>query len=179
MNSSSSLHSHLTAEAADSWCELLAAERAEYRRLLRLAVRQNRYLRRNDAARLQWNASQWRKYLPLAQAASLRRRDFEARLVQGWRWDAGGPDRAQYLLEHAEKGRAGRVRQALTLTAEAAAALYRQNALNRQLVDFCMDLAAEEADIFRRSLIQDPAGCYGEDAQKTAAPPGGVLVRQA
>jgi len=58
-----------TALAPDESRELqvrLEAEEAAYRRLLRLAVRQNRYLRRQDLDRLGNNAGDWGRHRPAA-----------------------------------------------------------------------------------------------------------------
>jgi len=57
--------------------------------------------------------------------------------------------------------------------------LERQNELNRQLAEFCLDLAREEAEIFKSTVLADPTGCYGNNAQNASRGPGGVLVRQA
>ena len=59
----------LTPAEARSAGRCFRDEADAYRRLLRLAVRQNRYMRRNDVARLEANAREWRRYLPEAQAA--------------------------------------------------------------------------------------------------------------
>ena len=59
----------LSAEEARELCSCLAAEERAYRRLYRLARRQNRYLCRHDIERLEANAQEWGKYLPMATAA--------------------------------------------------------------------------------------------------------------
>jgi hypothetical protein len=62
---------------------------------------------------------------------------------------------------------------------EAVGDLNRQNEMNRQLADFCLELTREEGAIFKRGVLEDPAGCYEEDAKKSHAPPGTVIIRRA
>lgn len=49
--------------------ELLENEESQYRRLLRLAWRQNSYMKRQDVVRLETNSREWNRYLPLANQA--------------------------------------------------------------------------------------------------------------
>jgi len=65
------------------------------------------------------------------------------------------------------------------ITADTALRLARQNELNRALAEFCLDLVREESEIFKRCVLDDPSGCYGEDALRADRGPGGVLVKQA
>jgi len=48
--------------------------------LLRLSVRQNRYLRKQDLARLEANAAEWRRYMPSAETARTSRETYLKRL---------------------------------------------------------------------------------------------------
>ncbi|NCQ34572.1 hypothetical protein GW813_05720, partial [bacterium] len=58
--------------------ELLENEESQYRRLLRLAWRQNSYMKRQDVDRLETNAREWNRYLPLANQARSAREKFLA-----------------------------------------------------------------------------------------------------
>ena len=166
----------------DENCKLLASllevETRHYRRLLRLAWRQNSYMKRQDVDRLDANAREWGRYLPEADEARIARERFVQEMartpgfqspdrgVEGMR-TAAGP-RARQLLD-----------QALNDMKAVSVRLARQNELNRQLAEFCLDLAREEAEIFKKAVLSDPTGCYGQNAQNTTRGAGGVLVKQA
>ncbi|MBE0566604.1 MAG: flagellar export chaperone FlgN [Krumholzibacteria bacterium] len=156
---------------------LLAAEEEHYRRLLRLAWRQNSYMKRQDVDRLQANAADWSRHLPEADRARIARErccaDLQAR--------AGVPAgaRLEPLLDACGADERRRVVQALDRLRRTVGRLARQNELNRHLAAFCLDLAVEESRIFRDSVLDDPAGCYGRDARNTNLGAGGVLVKQA
>ncbi len=159
---------------------LLAGEEAGYRRLLRLAWRQNSYMKRQDVDRLEANAADWARHLPAADAAriapgTLLRRACAASLggAAGAApartcWPACGPDSG-----------AAPLRAALAALRRTVGRLARQNELNRHLAAFCLDLAQEETRIFRDCVLDDPAGCYGRDARNANRGAGGVLVKQA
>jgi hypothetical protein len=168
----------LTGRDVGIWCELIEAEWSEYRRLWRLSWRQSRYLQRHDIGRLQTNTLEWHRYLPQARAARQRRQEHVQSLARRLGCGAGATG-AQSLLERADENTGARVRRAMARLADAAAEVVRQNELNRQLAAFCLDLAREEAAIFQRCVLADPAGGYAGDAQKTSAPAGGIFVRQA
>ncbi len=169
---------HLPREEARRLCSLLAAEEQEYRRLLRLAWRQAGYLRRGDVARLEHNAAEWQRYLAQARAARERREAATGELADrlGLNADRHAP---QFLLDLADNESKAEIRAAVEVVVTKAAELSRQNELNRQLAGFCLDLASEEAEIFRRCVLEDPAGCYAGDARKAQAGPGGVFIKQA
>ncbi len=57
--------------------------------------------------------------------------------------------------------------------------LARQNELNRNLAEYCIDLANEESQLFQRAVTEDPNGCYDDGARPSGRGPGGVLQRQA
>jgi hypothetical protein len=168
----------LSDEEAHSLCSVLAAEERAYRRLLRLARRQNRYLRTHALDRLESNAQEWSKYLPLATSARRAREELVAGYAARCGFEAPPPSPASLLdytgLEVKQAVR-GHVRALLEITGR----LARQNELNRRLASYCLDLVREETEIFRDGVLTDPSGRYGEDAQRTTAGPGGVLVRQA
>jgi hypothetical protein len=168
----------LTAAEAQELCRLLAAEERAYGRLYRLARRQNRYLRRHDLARLESNAGEWGKYLPHATRAREERERCVASYAARVGLDAPPPTPLA-LLDYADLAVKTEVRERVRGLLEITTRLARQNELNRNLTCYCLDLVQEEADIFREAVLNDPAGRYGEDARKTTAGPGGVLVRQA
>lgn len=156
----------------------LEAEHREYRRLLRLAWRQNSYMRRQDVDRLEANARDWARCLPAADAARIARE----RMVDELARRAGiviPPGRVGDLLDYAAPEAKATVRRSLKGLRHAAARLARQNELNRTLAEFCLDLSHEETEIFRRSVLDDPRGSYDEKAQASTRGPGGVVHRQA
>ena len=53
--------------------QALTREKDNYRRLLRLAWRQNSYMKRQDVLRLDANSREWNRHLPRANAARLAR----------------------------------------------------------------------------------------------------------
>ncbi len=57
--------------------------------------------------------------------------------------------------------------------------LLQQNEKNRRLASFCLDLVEEEAMVLRRSLLQDPAGCYDRGAQPAHEGSGRMLQKKA
>ncbi len=157
---------------------LLADELTHYRRLLRLARRQNSYMRRQDVRRLDANSREWNRHLPAANAARMARE----RLVQQLAAETGvavPPGRVGDLLDYTEPGLRREIASHLQAIRKTAADLARQNEMNRSLAEFCLDLAREEAEIFKRCVLDDPSGCYGGDARTAGRGPGGVLVRQA
>jgi len=159
-------------------CNLLEREELEYRRLLRLAWRQNGYLRRQDVQRLESNAEQWQKFLPLADAARIKREEFisEIALKLGIHDERLAP---QFLLNFADNNQRQALNAAVGQLVHTASDLNKQNELNRQLADFCLELAREEGEIFKNGVLEDPTSCYADDAQKSTAPPGKVITRQA
>lgn len=163
-------------------CRLLASllevEAKQYRRLLRLAWRQNSYMKRQDVDRLDFNATEWSRYLPLADEARIARERFVQELAH-----QRGLDGASGTLEKLMAGTCPKTQQEVLISTNDLRAvsvrLARQNELNRQLAEFCLDLAKEEAEIFKSSVLSDPTGCYGQNAQNSTRGPGGVLVKQA
>ncbi len=163
-------------------CRLLASlleiENHQYRRLLRLAWRQNSYMKRQDVDRLDSNAAEWSKYLPMADEARIARERFIQELAQQ-KNISRSPALMDEILKEATEETRSIVKTAVNNLRAVSVRLERQNELNRQLAEFCLDLAREEAEIFRSSVLSDPTGCYGKDAQNASRGPGGVLVRQA
>jgi hypothetical protein len=156
---------------------LLAREDREYRRLLRLAVRQNRYMRRQDVARLEFNAREWGRYLPSArEARSLRERFL---LEVGGRLGIPLDELRMSRLSRRAEGLAGEeLRRVLGDWERTATELVRQNSLNGVLARFCLDLVAGESAVFRRCVAgQDP--CYDDRGHRPAGGSANVLERQA
>lgn len=156
--------------------DLLEAEEAHYRRLLRLAWRQNSYMKRQDVDRLEANAADWTRHLGPADAARIARErccDALHRRV-GSAARGVGP-----LLGHSSGTERTRLETGLAQLRRTAARLARQNELNRHLAAFCIDLAREETRIFQDCVLDDPAGCYGRDARSARRGAGGVIARQA
>ncbi len=157
---------------------LLEVEIHNYRRLLRLAWRQNSYMKRQDVDRLDFNAVEWSRYLPAANESRIAREQYVQR-VAAERGLNIPPDSVTDLLDMVSDDTRHLVESAVNDLKSTAVRLARQNDLNRELAGFCLDLAREEAAIFKQCVLQDPAGCYSGRAESINRGPGGVLVRQA
>ena len=166
----------------DEDCKLLASllevEARQYRRLLRLAWRQNSYMKRQDVDRLEANAREWARYLPEADEARIARERFIQEITRT-SGPLAGDKGLQRMRESAGPAARDMLDGALNEMKAVSVRLARQNELNRQLAEFCLDLAREEAEIFKRAVLDDPTGCYGQNAQATTRGAGGVLVKQA
>jgi len=89
------------------------------------------------------------------------------------------PAKIQDLLNYVNPNIRQEINQALTKLIKTTGSLARQNEADRSLAQFCIDLAKEEAEIFQTTVLEDPQGCYGEDAQATNRGPGGLFIKQA
>lgn len=158
--------------------DLFRAEAAAYRRLLRLAVRQNRYMRRHDLERLEANAAEWRRYLPAAETAKRRREGFLAGMAHSRGLDPARVSMAA-LVEWAGPVERDAVREAVAVWQKACAGLHRQNAMNGLLARFCIDLIRDQAALFREGVTGHPAGCYDGDGSPAARSAAGVIERKA
>ena len=168
----------ISAEDCRLLVSLLDVEDKHYRRLLRLAWRQNSYMKRQDVDRLDANAQDWARHLPAANESRIVRERLVAELAQ----QAGinvPPGRVSDLLDYTDPLTKKQAAVTMSRMRRTAAKLARQNELNRHLAEFCLDLADEESKIFKRCVLEDPAGCYGEDAKATSRGPSGFLVKQA
>lgn len=174
----SAAQTHYEKESCNLLASLLEVETRHYRRLLRLAWRQNSYMRRQDVDRLDFNAQEWSRYLPLADEARIARERFIQDMAMGKGLPVGNLRMETIIQQSCPEGK-GDLEQALNNLRAVSVRLSRQNELNRQLAEFCLDLAREEADLFKRTVLDDPTGCYGQNAQTTTLGPGGVLVKQA
>ncbi len=157
---------------------LLEVETINYKRLLRLAWRQNSYMKRQDVDRLENNAREWARYLPAANESRIAREKFVHALATHFGITIP-PGKLMDILETAESGTRDNVLEKLNDLKATAVRLSRQNDLNRELARFCLDLAEEEARIFKDAVLKDPSGCYDGKANNTNLGPGGVLVKQA
>ena len=157
---------------------LLEVETINYRRLIRLAWRQNSYMKRQDVVRLEFNGREWARYLPKANEARLAREQYVQRMARE-RGLSIPPGSLTDLLDLAACDTKHEIQEAVNDLKTTSVRLARQNALNRELASFCLELAREEAEIFKQSVLKDPAGCYSGRAETTSRGPGGVLVRQA
>ncbi|MCB1183270.1 flagellar export chaperone FlgN [bacterium] len=171
-----------TSTVLDGDCRRLAAlldtEESHYRRLLRLAWRQNSYMKRQDVDRLEVNADEWARRLPEADTCRIARERLVAEL--GHRVGITvPPGRVSDLLDYVAPATRREVGAAVGRLRATAQRLARQNELNRTLAAFNLDLAREETEIFRRVVLEDPSGRYGDDARTTARGAGGILVKQA
>lgn len=158
--------------------QLLESESRQYRRLLRLAWRQNSYMKRQDVDRLDFNAREWARYLPQADEARITRERYLQEMAGRMGVDARDA-RVDRLAQGAGSDTRLRLRRAVNDLRAVSVRLARQNELNRQLAEFCLDLAREEAEIFKSAVLSDPSGCYGQNAMAATRGPGGVLVKQA
>jgi len=126
--------------------------------------------------RLEANAQDWARHLPAASEARSARERFVKQLLAE---HGGGGTRVRDLLPHLPAEARNLVSSALAALDGTTSRLARQNELNRHLAEFCLDLAREEARIYRDVLLEDPAGCYDGSARSQQRGAGGVLVRQA
>ncbi len=156
---------------------LLVSEEKDYRRLLRLAVRQNRYLRRQDLARLEFNAGEWRRYLPAAETSRSRREGYLLEL--GERYGIDKQDLRMSALARSTRGTHGlALRQCLRAWEGTTGELVRQNSLNGLLARFCLDLVEDEAGLFYRGM-HGPGDGYEASGGKAKGSTTGVIIRQA
>jgi hypothetical protein len=166
----------------DEECRLLASlleiEDRNYCRLLRLAWRQNSYMKRQDVDRLDTNSREWSRYLPEADMARLGRERYMGDLARKLGLSMP-PAKIQDLLDYVDPGLRKEINLALDKLIKTTGALARQNEANRSLAQFCIDLAKEEAEIFKNTILDDPQGCYGDDAQASNRGPGGLFIKQA
>jgi len=167
----------LAAAEARSLHGLLDEEESAYRRLLRLAVRQNHYLRRQDLVRLEANAADWRRHLPQAESARAMRESYLMQLG-----DNRGIDRTELSMSRLARSTGGAhgsdLRRGLCNWEETTGELMRQNSLNGMLARFCLGLVDEEAAILCRGM-SGKDGCYDAQGGERKGTCAGVIVRQA
>lgn len=157
--------------------ELLAAEATCYADLLALARQQGQLMRAQNLVGLAENTQHWQQSLPLADGARIRRERLAAELMARGAAVPAAPTLTDLLPALPERHRED-LEPAVQRVRATVRALDRQNALNRRLAEFCLDLVEEEAAVFRRAVLTDPAGRYDGAARCTQAGPGGVLERQ-
>ena len=157
---------------------LLEIEDRNYRRLLRLAWRQNSYMRRQKVDRLESNAREWAVYLPRANESRIARERFVGQMGEAIGRPIP-PNKMIDILDFADDDTRRKVVHAIKNLQNTTLRLARQNELNRNLAEYCLDLAGEESKMFKRCLTEDPSGCYDGEAKTNNRGPGGVLHRQA
>jgi len=157
--------------------DLLDAEADCYAHLLGLAREQSQLMRDQDLAGLAENTHNWQQSLPLADGARIRRERLAAELMTRSDQVGGAATLSAWLPKLPPLHREG-LEPAVMRVRATVQALDRQNELNRRLAEFCLDLVAEEAAVFRRAVLTDPSGRYDGAARCTQSAPGGVLERQ-
>ncbi len=159
-------------------CGLLEDETQAYRRLWRLAVRQNHYMRNQDTARLASNTKDWERALPEVQSIRHNREQLQRSLAERRGW----PRDVETLEDWAQRNGHPEAERLLLLRDEwktAAEELARQNALNGNLARFCLDLVMDEAEVFRRGIQEGDGGSYDENGKRADAGTGGVVTHRA
>ena len=151
---------------------LMAREIDCYKRLLRLSTRQNRYMRSQDAMRLELNAGEWGRYLPVAEEARTMRLAAMNRLFDIY--DVAHRESGPIpLLSHLPVEAGERLRDLRDQWNRTVEALTRQNALNGMLARFCLETINEEAEIFRGCVVGKDGGCYDGHGHVTPTDPTG------
>ena len=113
-------------------CSMLQEEDRQYRRLLRLAWRQNKYMRHQDVDRLEKNAAEWQKYLPQANSARILREQYVTEL--GIKIGIGpGMTSPRKLLDYAAADIQQTVKAVVRELLSTTTKLARQSELNRIL----------------------------------------------
>ena len=168
----------LVADDLNRLCSLLEEETKAYRRLRRLAVRQNHYMRKQDTDRLESNTRDWERALPQVKSLRDKREHLQRSLAEQHGW----PRDVETLEQWAERNGHPEVERLVELRngwQEAADDLARQNELNGSLAKFCLDLVADEAEVFRRAVQDVDDGSYDENGKKSDTGTGGVVTHRA
>ncbi len=165
------------AEKVRALASVLRQEQAHYERLLAMARRQGERLAGGDLEDLDATSQELATGLQAAGGVREQRERLAAELIA-----ASGEDPATGLstwLSRQPRPVQAELAGAVQAVRRAAGELSRANEHNRRLASFCLDLVEEEAALLRRSLLEDPAGCYDAGARHTTNAQGGVLRRQA
>jgi len=168
----------MVADDLNRLCALLEEETKAYKRLRRLAVRQNHFMRTQDTERLESNTREWECVLPEVKALRDERERLQRSLVERHGW----PRDVETLEQWAERNGHPEVERLVELRdewREAAEDLARQNELNGNLAKFCLDLVADEAEVFRRGVQDVDGGSYDENGKKSDSGTGGVVTHRA
>jgi len=125
---------------------LIVAEETHYRRLLRLAWRQNSYMKRQDVDRLDANAAEWSQHLPGADQSRIARERLISEIAA-----ASGlkspPAQISELFLQVDPGTNLQLTVAMNRLRDTVGKLARQNELNRNLAEFCLDLAQDRKSV--------------------------------
>jgi len=155
----------------------MGSEDRHYRRLLRLAWRQNSYMKRQDVDRLEANADEWAHYLPRADEARITRERFVAELASRVGINIP-PGRVSDLLDYTDQDTKRTVTAAMNSLRRTAGRLAKQNALNRSLAEFCAELGDGESQVRKKCVLEDPKRGSGGSAKTTERGPDRLLVKQ-
>jgi len=164
---------------AEQICRLessLNAETFEYCRLHRIAIKQNSYLRRRDVKRIEHNAQEWAKYLPLAETAKKAR---ESMLID----EIGYSEKQLNSLNIQDlENLAGSLPDSFCETWDkwktSIADLERQNNLNGILAHFCLELVSDELGAIREDC-SDEQDCYDTQGEIPGGRIKSVITRRA
>ncbi|MCP4800724.1 MAG: hypothetical protein GY893_12325 [bacterium] len=166
----------ITADQISKLEGLLSAETFEYCRLHRIAIKQNSYLRRRDVKRIEHNAQEWAKYLPLAENAKMGR---ESML----RDEIGFSEKHLNSINIDDlKKLAGSLPGSFCETWDkwksSIADLERQNSLNGVLAHFCLELVSDELGAIREDC-SDEQDCYDTQGEIPGGRINSVITRRA
>jgi hypothetical protein len=166
----------ITASQVNELSSLMKAEIVEYNRLYRIAVKQNNYMRKQDIDRLDNNATEWAKYLPIAEYAKNCRETLMKRLfkcddtqikkikIKDFEDLAGSlPDSFHELWNN---------------WLESITKLERQNSLNGVLAKFCLEMVTDEIGAIRDECF-DKQSCYDTHGEFSGNHVNSVIVRKA
>lgn len=166
----------ITTEQISKLEGLLSVETIEYCRLLRIAIKQNSYLRRRDVKRIEHNAHEWSKYLPLAEKAKTAR---ESMLKD----ELGFSQKHLNNIKITDlKKLAGSLPDsfcdAWDKWKRSIVDLERQNNLNGVLAHFCLELVSDELGAIREDC-SDEQNCYDTQGEIPGGRINSVITRRA
>lgn len=166
----------ITAKQISKLESLLSAEMSEYRRLSRIAIKQNSYMRKRDVRRIEHNATEWAKYLPIAEKAKKAR---ESMLINEIGYSKKQLNSINIQdLEKMAGSLPDSFCDAWDKWKSSIADLERQNSLNGILAHFCLELVSDELGAIREdcSSKQD---CYDTQGEIPDGRINSVITRRA
>ncbi|MBT4292233.1 hypothetical protein HOD41_06035 [bacterium] len=166
----------ITSQQISKLESLLSAELFEYRRLRRIAIKQNSYLRKRDVQRIEHNATEWAKYLPMAEKAKNAR---ESMLVN----EIGCSEKQLNSLNIQDLEKlAGSLPDSFCETWDkwklSISDLERQNNLNGILARFCLELVSDELGAIKEDC-SDKQDCYDTQGGIPGGKINSVITRRA